>query len=138
MLVCFVQHLESKDKYAIQENLLHGFGCVCVLFSAMIVFVLNKSDTDKLCKTYYSMIRKLLWGNACKKVDTLGRPLEHMKALSNHECCVQARVPTPITLLKTMRLPFLQNLVRFPEFHEICWSAVGDTPLETSIPRIPG
>lgn len=74
--------------------------------------------------TSWGMIRKLLCGDACKKTDKQGNPLEHMQSLSNHDCCVRARVPTPIVLLKTMRLQFLQNLVRFPEFHEICLSTL--------------
>ena len=95
-----------------------------VLFSAVIVFVLSKTEFKKLSICYYAMCRKLLQGEACSKIQNDEGVTTKYKSLTNTVVCKKLSLCAISTELRIRRLTFLQSMLKHPEVHHVPYESL--------------
>ena len=69
------------------------------------------------------MVRKILQGKACIKIDQENGKRKY-EAHSDHRVCAMLGAATFDTMLRSLRLKFLQSMLADPKHHEFFWTAI--------------
>ena len=99
-----------------------------ILTSAITTMVLSKADIKALTVPYQKHLRRILQGSACTKVSCGSQDqasgTSHPIAMSYDQVCNELRVPSLETIIRIMRVRFLQNMCKDKDHHIMWWTAI--------------